>query len=188
MDFDERGRETANRERDHSESASRMRATPALRGDVSGDVSAGLLVYRRSASGLEFLLAHPGGPFWKNKDDQAWSIPKGLVDDGEDLRAAASREFEEETGRSIDDPGIALAPCRTPARKTIHAWLVEADLDLTTFRSNTFEIEWPPKSGKHASFPEIDRAAYFDAATALVKIHRGQRPILIDAIQRLKDE
>ena len=152
---------------------------------MSGEVSAGLLVYRRAPNGPEFLLAHPGGPFWNNRDDQAWSIPKGLVDDGEDLRVAASREFAEETGQAIDDAGLALAPCRTPGGKTIHAWLVEADLDVSAFHSNTFEIEWPPKSGRLTSFPEIDRAAYFDAATALVKIHRGQRPIVVEAIERL---
>ncbi len=120
---------------------------------MSGETSAGLLVFRRAVDGPQFLLAHPGGPFWKNRDDEAWSIPKGLVDDGEDLRAAASREFREETGESLDAPGIALAPCRTPGRKTIHAWLVEADLDPTRFRSNTFELEWPPKSGRIATFP-----------------------------------
>jgi predicted NUDIX family NTP pyrophosphohydrolase len=147
-------------------------------------VSAGLLVWRAGPDGPEFLLAHPGGPFWKNKDDAAWSIPKGLVEAGEDLRAAARREFAEETGELIDDAGVALTPCRASG-KLIHAWLVEADLDVARFVSNTFEIEWPPKSGLRATFPEIDRSAYFDGSTALVRIHRGQQPLLIEAIERL---
>lgn len=150
------------------------------------EISAGLLVYRKTDRGPEFLLVHPGGPFWKNKDVAAWSIPKGLVEAEEDLRAAASREFAEETGQVVDDPGIALAPVRMPSRKIVHAWLVEADLDTARFTSNSFDIEWPPKSGRRVEFPEIDRAAYFDAATALVKIHRGLKPLVEQAIARLR--
>jgi predicted NUDIX family NTP pyrophosphohydrolase len=153
---------------------------------MSAAVSAGLLVYRMTAAGPEFLLVHPGGPFWKNKDTAAWSIPKGLVEEGEDLWTAALREFAEETGQSIGSTGIALKPCRASGGKTVHAWLVEADLDVGAFRSNTFEIEWPPKSGLRAAFPEVDRAAYFDGPTALVKIHRGQRPLVVEAIKRLR--
>jgi predicted NUDIX family NTP pyrophosphohydrolase len=153
---------------------------------VSAAVSAGLLVYRMTTAGPEFLLVHPGGPFWKNKDTAAWSIPKGLVEDGEDLRAAALREFAEETGQTIGSTGVALAPCRASGGKTVHAWLVEADLDVGAFRSNTFEIEWPPKSGLRATFPEVDRAAYFDGPTTLVKIHLGQRPLVVEAIERLR--
>jgi predicted NUDIX family NTP pyrophosphohydrolase len=151
---------------------------------VAGVVSAGLLVWRAGSDGPQFLLAHPGGPFWKNKDDAAWSIPKGLVEEGEDLLVAARREFAEETGHALDDDGVELAPCRASG-KTIQAWLVEADLDVAGFVSNTFEIEWPPKSGRRATFPEVDRAAYFDAPTALVKIHRGQQPLLVEAIDHL---
>lgn len=150
-------------------------------------ISAGLLVYRTTIDGPQFLLGHPGGPFWKRRDAAAWSIPKGLVEDGEPLWGAALREFAEETGQPIAPAptSIALSPCRMPGGKTVHAWLIEADLDVTAFRSNTFEMEWPPKSGSTKSFPEIDRAAYFDAATAALKIHKGQRPLLDEAIARL---
>ena len=141
-------------------------------------VSAGVLVHRVASGVREFLLVHPGGPFWKNKDEAAWSIPKGLVEPGEDLWAAARREFAEELGR-------ALAACRMPGGKTVHAWLVEADVDVTTIVSNAFEIEWPPRSGRRASFPEVDRAAWFDATTAATKIHRGLRPLLDEAVGRL---
>jgi predicted NUDIX family NTP pyrophosphohydrolase len=152
---------------------------------MSGEISAGLLVYRQTSDGPEFLLVHPGGPFWKNKDEAAWSIPKGLVDPGEDLWAAALREFTEETGLPIAAAGVELTACRTPGGKIIHAWLIEADLDVTAFHSNSFEMEWPPKSGKRGEFPEVDRAAYFDTQSALTKIHKGQRSILIDALERL---
>jgi predicted NUDIX family NTP pyrophosphohydrolase len=152
---------------------------------MSGEISAGLLVYRQTSDGLEFLLVHPGGPFWKNKDEAAWSIPKGLVDPGEDRWAAALREFAEETGQSIAASGVELTACRTPGGKIIHAWLVEADLDVTAFHSNSFEMEWPPKSGRRVEFPEVDRAAYFGAKDALTKIHKGQRPIMLEALERL---
>jgi predicted NUDIX family NTP pyrophosphohydrolase len=153
---------------------------------VSAAVSAGLLVYRMTTAGPEFLLVHPGGPFWKNKDTAAWSIPKGLIEEGEDPWIAALREFAEETAQAIGSSGIALKPCRVSSAKTVHAWLVEADLDVGAFRSNTFEIEWPPKSGLRVAFPEVDRAAYFEGPTALVKIHRGQRPLVVEAIERLR--
>jgi predicted NUDIX family NTP pyrophosphohydrolase len=152
---------------------------------MSGEISAGLLVYRQTSDGPEFLLVHPGGPFWKNKDEAAWSIPKGLVDPGEVLWAAALREFAEETGQAIAASGVELTTCRTSGGKIIHAWLVEADLDVTAIHSNSFEMEWPPKSGKRVEFPEVDRAAYFDGKSALTKIHKGQRPILLNAVERL---
>ena len=152
---------------------------------AGGVVSAGVLVHRDGPDGPEFLLVHPGGPFWARKDVAAWSIPKGLVEPGEEAWDAALREFAEETGRSIAGPGIALTPCQTPGGKRIVAWLVAADLDPTGFTSTTFEMEWPPRSGRRATFPEVDRAAYFPAPTALEKIHRGQRPILLEAIERL---
>lgn len=148
-------------------------------------VSAGVLAWRRGVDGPEFLLVHPGGPYWKGKDTAAWSIPKGLVDEGEETYAAALREFEEELGQPISGEGEPLAPVKLPGGKWVHAWLVEADLDLSELRSNLFEMEWPPRSGRTASFPEVDAAAYAPADAALVKIHRGQRPIIEDALRRL---
>lgn len=149
-------------------------------------VSAGILAWRRGAGGPEVLLVHPGGPYWANKDEAAWSIPKGLVDAGEDGLAAALREFAEELGQPVSGPAIELAPVKLPGGKWVHAWLVEADLDLSGLRSNLFEMEWPPRSGKTAAFPEVDRAAYWAEADALVKIHKGQRPIIESALQRLR--
>lgn len=148
-------------------------------------VSAGILVWRPGPEGPELLLVHPGGPYWAKKDEAAWSIPKGLVDAGEDTYAAALREFAEELGHAVSGPAEELAPCRLPGGKLVHAWLVEADLDLTGLRSNTFEMEWPPRSGRRAAFPEVDRAAYWGAADALIRIHRGQRPLIEDALRRL---
>ncbi len=147
-------------------------------------VSAGVLAWRRGASGPEFLLVHPGGPYWAKKDAQGWSIPKGLVDPGEDGWGAACREFREELGLDIVGEGEPLTP-RASSGKTVQAWLVETDLDVSAIVSNTFEIEWPPRSGRRQAFPEVDRAGWFDADTALVKIHAGQRPILAEAIRRL---
>lgn len=152
------------------------------------ETSAGVLAWRRGADGPEFLLVHPGGPFWARKDEAAWSIPKGLVGAGEETWTAAAREFEEELGQPITGDPQPLSDCRTPGGKLIHAWLVEADLDLTELKSNLFEMEWPRGSGRLATFPEVDRAAYFDAATAIRKVHRGQQPILREAIARLRSE
>lgn len=147
-------------------------------------VSAGVLAWRRGASGPEFLLVHPGGPYWAKKDAQGWSIPKGLADPGEDDWAAARREFREELGLEVAGDGEPLAPA-TSSGKTVRAWLLETDIDVSAVRSNTFQIEWPPRSGLLKTFPEVDRAAWFDADTALTKIHAGQRPILAEAIRRL---
>jgi predicted NUDIX family NTP pyrophosphohydrolase len=152
---------------------------------MAREISAGVLAYRRSPGGPEFLLAHPGGPFWAKKDLAAWSIPKGLVEPDEDNWAAARREFEEELGQPIVGEAVALSPCKTPGGKIIHAWLVEADLDVSGVKSNRFEMEWPRGSGRVSAFPEVDRAAYFPPQTALTKIHRGQVPILREAIARL---
>ena len=110
--------------------------------------SAGLLVFRRSGPGVEFLLAHPGGPFWAGRDEGAWSIPKGLVGEGEEVLAAARREFEEETGQTVEGDFQPLEPLRQPSGKIVHAWLVEAELDMESFRSSPFEIEWPRRSGR----------------------------------------
>lgn len=149
------------------------------------EISAGVLVYRTRDAGPEFLLVHPGGPYWARKDVAAWSIPKGLVAPGEATWAAAAREFEEELGQPIVGHPEALAPCATPSGKVILAWLVEADLDLTRLRSNRYAMTWPRGSGRQRSFPEVDQAGYFDAATAAIKIHLGQRPILAEAVARL---
>jgi len=147
-------------------------------------VSAGVLAWRRRLAGPEFLLVHPGGPYWKGKDEASWSIPKGLVDDGEEGWAAACREFAEELGQPISGDPEPLTPVRASG-KEIRAWLVEADLDLSDLKSNLFEMEWPPRSGRKQAFPEVDQAAYFTGAVALVKIHKGQRPILEQALARL---
>lgn len=154
---------------------------------MARETSAGVLAYRRGADGPQFLLVHPGGPYWAKKDAAGWSIPKGLVAEGEGTWAAAQREFTEELGQPIRGEGQPLTPCPTRGGKLIVAWLVEADLDVSAVRSNAFEIEWPPRSGRRASFPEVDRAAYFDAATALWKLHKGQRPILAEAVSRLRN-
>jgi predicted NUDIX family NTP pyrophosphohydrolase len=152
---------------------------------MSAPVSAALLAYRRRPGGPEFLLIHPGGPFWARKDLGAWSIPKGLIGPGEDARTAAVREFSEETGLAVGGDLTALAPARQKSRKTIEPFLIEADLDLSGFVSNEFELEWPPRSGRRALFPEADRAAYFPLAEALAKILPGQAPILIEAAERI---
>ncbi|CAN7456791.1 NUDIX domain-containing protein [Phenylobacterium sp. LjRoot219] len=159
---------------------------------MTGPVSAGLVVWRPGPSGPEILLAHPGGPYWRGKDAAAWSIPKGLVEAGEDLLAAARREFAEELGQELDleldGPFVPLTPCKLPGGKWVHAWLVAADLDLSQLQSNLFEIEWPPRSGRTQTFPEVDQAAYVAAEAALEKIHRGQRPILEEALLRIGGE
>ncbi|CAN7423899.1 NUDIX domain-containing protein [Phenylobacterium sp. LjRoot225] len=155
---------------------------------MSREVSAGLVVWRPGVAGPELLLAHPGGPYWRGKDQAGWSIPKGLVETGEDLLAAARREFAEELGLSVDGPFVPLSPCKLPGGKLVHAWLVRADLDLSELRSNLFEIEWPPRSGRTQAFPEVDQAAYVPAEAALTKIHRGQQPILMEALRRIAAE
>src|SRR5262245_57408984 len=124
---------------------------------MSNKISAGILLYRWPASELHVFLVHPGGPFWAKRDAGAWSIPKGESDAGDDLLRTAKREFEEETGMTIDGDFIGLAPLRQPSGKTVHAWAVEGDLDASSIRSNTFSLEWPPRSGKRREFPEIDR-------------------------------
>jgi len=157
---------------------------------VPREVSAGVLVWRVTPEGPEFLLVHPGGPFWAGKEEAAWSIPKGLVDADEDIWAAAAREFAEELGQPIPAEAMRgepepLTPCRTPGGKLIHAWLVQADLDLAELRSNLFELEWPRGSGRVRQFPEVDRAEYCPAELALRRIHKGQRPVLEEALARL---
>jgi predicted NUDIX family NTP pyrophosphohydrolase len=155
----------------------------------SKEVSAGLLAYRRE-NGLEVLLAHPGGPFWAKKDDGVWTIPKGLVEPGDALIAAARREFAEETnltpeGLTDNAELIALSPVSQKSGKIVHAFAFEADFDLARFASNEFQIEWPPRSGRQQSFPEIDRVAYFTLPIAMVKILPYQRPLLEELAQRI---
>lgn len=146
------------------------------------EISAGLLAFRRKAE-VEVLLAHPGGPFWAKKDDAAWTIPKGLAEPGDDLLTTARREFNEETNLSATGDFMPLAPVRQKTGKMVHAFAFEADFDLTTFASNSFEIEWPPKSGRWKSFPEIDRIAYFTLPVATTKIIAYQRPLLVELQQ-----
>ncbi len=125
------------------------------------------------------LLVHPGGPFWRNKDEHAWSIPKGLVDEGEDVEAAARREFAEETGHPVPDgPLHALGEVRIGSGKRLRAFAARGDLDPETIVSTTFEMEWPPRSGRMAEFPEVDRAAWIPLTTAAAKLHKGQAPIV----------
>jgi predicted NUDIX family NTP pyrophosphohydrolase len=140
--------------------------------------SAGLLLYRRPAGRLLVLLVHPGGPFWQKKDLGAWSIPKGEFADGEDALATARREFREETGLDVPGPFTPLTPIKQPGGKTVHAWGVEGDFDPRALKSNTFSLEWPPRSGRAQEFPEVDRAAWFDLEEAKRRINRGQATLL----------
>jgi predicted NUDIX family NTP pyrophosphohydrolase len=148
--------------------------------------SAGILAWRRRPDGPEVFLVHPGGPFWKNKDDGAWSIPKGEIDPDEEPLGAAQREFEEETGHKIGGTFTALSPVKIASGKVIEAWAIEHDLDASAITSNSFEIEWPPRSGKKQAFPEVDRAAWFPAADALKKINKGQAPLVAQFLERLR--
>jgi predicted NUDIX family NTP pyrophosphohydrolase len=145
---------------------------------VPKKTSAGILLYRRRADNLEIFLVHPGGPFWAKKDLGAWSLPKGELADGEDPLEAAKREFTEETGFPMEGDFRPLKPLRQPSGKTVVAWAVEGDCDPAELRSNTFELEWPPKSGKRAQFPEVDRGAWFSLEEARERINKGQAPFL----------
>lgn len=147
--------------------------------------SAGLLIHRPGPAGPEVLLVHPGGPWWRGRDAAAWSIPKGLPHAGETLPEAALREFREETGLEPPPPHAALTPVRTGGGKIVHCWLAEGDLDLQGFRSGSFELEWPPRSGRLVAAPEVDAARYFGEPEALTRIHLGQRAILREAFERL---
>ena len=135
-------------------------------------------MYRRAGVGLEVLLVHPGGPYWRKKDDGAWSIPKGELEEDEEAEVAARREFREETGVALCGLLDPLGEIRQRGGKRVIAFAVEGDVDVRTIRSNTFEIEWPPKGGRMQSFPEIDRAEWFDLPSAHAKILEGQHPLL----------
>ena len=136
--------------------------------------TAGILLYRIRQAELEVLLGHPGGPFWTKKDDAAWSIPKGELEENEDPLQAAKREFHEETGVAVEGNFIALTPLKQRGGKVVLAWAVEGDCDADNIKSNMFSIEWPPRSGKREEFPEMDRASWFTMAAAKRKILPGQ--------------
>jgi predicted NUDIX family NTP pyrophosphohydrolase len=140
--------------------------------------SAGVVLFRRRAGALEVLLVHPGGPFWARKDAGAWSLPKGEFDAGEAPADAARREFREETGIELAGALLALTPVAQSRGKTVHPFAVEGDVDPAAVRSNTFTLEWPPRSGRTQAFPEVDRAAWFALDEARRRIVAGQRPIL----------
>jgi predicted NUDIX family NTP pyrophosphohydrolase len=140
--------------------------------------SAGILLYRSTPNGVEVLLVHPGGPFFARKDLGAWSIPKGESEDGEELLAVAHRELAEETGFSADGPALPLGQVTQRGGKIVHAWAVRGDADPSHLRSNTFEMEWPPKSGQRREFPEVDHAEWFDLAEARLRINPAQAELL----------
>jgi predicted NUDIX family NTP pyrophosphohydrolase len=140
--------------------------------------SAGVLMYRRRAGGFEFFLVHPGGPFWRNKDAGAWTVPKGMIEPGEEPLAAARREFEEETGFPVGGDFVELGSFRQPGGKDVAVWAVEGDCDPAQLASNSFEMEWPPRSGRRQSFPEVDRGGWFGIAEARDKLLIGQRAML----------
>lgn len=146
--------------------------------------SAGLLMYRRRGE-LEVLLVHPGGPLWAGKEDGAWTIPKGEIGPGEDPLAAARREFAEETGFASAPPFLPLSPIRQRSGKIVHAWAFAGDCAPELLRSNTFTMEWPPRSGRQAEFPEIDRAAFFTLAAARPRINPAQLALLEELARRL---
>lgn len=150
-----------------------------------GLTSAGILLFRRTGGSLEVFLVHPGGPFWKDKDLGAWSIPKGLIDDDEEPAAAAKREFLEETGTPVDGELIPLAPQKQKGGKTVVAWAVEGDIDPATVKSNTFRVQWPYKSGKWITVPEVDQADWFPAELGMQKINPAQAEFIRELIDIL---
>jgi len=161
----------------------------SLRAPVSRrtEISAGILSFRRGGRRLDVLLVHPGGPYWRKRDEGAWSIPKGVVV-SDDLLACARREFNEETGLTAEGTFVALTPARQKSGKIVHAFALESDFDLSRVTSNTFEMEWPPRSGRMQNFPEVDRAAWFDLATARKKILPGQLPFIEELVERLEQK
>jgi predicted NUDIX family NTP pyrophosphohydrolase len=148
------------------------------RGGMMAAISAGIMLYRRAAAGIEIFLVHPGGPFWAKKDEAGWSIPKGLVEPGETHLAAARREFTEEVGAVPPGELRPLGAFRQSGGKTIVAFALEGDFDPDALVSNSIEIDWPPRSGQKLTIPEVDRAGWFGIEGARLKLHLGQRPIL----------
>jgi predicted NUDIX family NTP pyrophosphohydrolase len=151
--------------------------------------SAGLLIHRGAAADLEVLLVHPGGPFWAKKDDGAWFIPKGEIEPNEEPLAAALREFREELG--MDPPSgepRSLGTVKNKGGKLIHAWALPGDLPLSELRSNTFQLEWPPRSGQMRDFPEVDRARYFGVVEAATKFHPAEQPLLARLLELLRTD
>lgn len=151
---------------------------------AAGSVSAGLLLFRRRLPALEVFLAHPGGPFWRDRDAGAWTIPKGVVEPGEDLLAAAGREFREETGIQPTPPFLPLGSIRQKGGKIVHAWAWEGDADASGIVSNVMRTEWPRGSGRWLEFPEVDRCAWFGTEAARERINTAQRE-LIDRLEAL---
>lgn len=149
--------------------------------------SAGLLLYRISDGRLELFLAHPGGPFWAGKDEGVWSLPKGLIEAGEDALAAARREFAEETGHAVDGEFIHLGELKQKGNKIVHAWAIEGEIDADAIKSNTFAVQWPPNSGQWRYFPEVDRAGWFTVAEARKKVLPGQAAFIDRLLASLKD-
>jgi len=149
-------------------------------------MSAGILMYRLSNSDLEVFLVHPGGPYWARKDEGSWSIPKGEFEEGDDPFETAKREFYEETGIEISGRFLQLMPVKQPSGKVIYAWAVEGDIDVATVKSNTFTMEWPPRSGIQQEFPEVDKGEWFKISKAYEKILPGQRGFL-DQLRNLVD-
>jgi len=148
--------------------------------------SGGILLFRRPDGRLEVMLVHPGGPYWENKDEGVWSIPKGLFEENEAPLEAARREFAEETGFEAEGDFIGLGELVQPSKKIVHAWALEDDLDTTRIRSNTFTLEWPPNSGRFEDYPEIDRGQWFDIAEARRKITKGQLEFINRLIEQLE--
>ena len=140
--------------------------------------AAGILLYRGKGSSLEVFLIHPGGPYWAQKDEGSWSIPKGEISEAEDPLMAAQREFQEETGFSVEGPFVSIGSVKQSSGKVVQAWACEGNVDASAIQSNSFSLEWPPRSGKYQDFPEADRAEWFSVAQARKKILKVQLPFL----------
>lgn len=147
--------------------------------------SAGIILFRKKQFQIEIFLVHPGGPFWKNKDSGAWSIPKGEFAENEEPLSAALREFKEETGQSLKGIPITLSPIKQKGGKWVYAWGMEGDIDERAIFSNSFKMEWPYKSGNWQTYPEVDKAAWFDIQQAKFKINPGQAPLIEDLISKI---
>ena len=150
--------------------------------------SAGILIYRFQNGELEVFLVHPGGPLWAHKDEGAWSIPKGEPENQENLLEAAKREVEEETGIGVKGEFMELTPVKQKGGKLVHAWAIQCDIHPENIKSNTFELEWPPKSGEKISFPEIDKASWFGIQEAQMKINIGQSPLLLELMVKVQQK